>query len=83
MRHDPRRSHLFTPHDLRRTAATLAGDLGFDDAWIAKCLDHAASKKQEQTVPNVTGKVYNHSKRMKEKRGGAGRRRSRAAADHW
>ena len=59
---------LFTPHDLRRTAATLAGDLGFDDAWIAKCLDHAASKKQERIVPSVTGKVYNHSKRMKEKR---------------
>lgn len=58
----------FTPHDLRRTAATLAGDLGFDDAWIAKCLDHAASKKREQIVPSVTGKVYNHSKRMKEKR---------------
>ena len=58
----------FTPHDLRRTAATLAGDLGFDDAWIAKCLDHAASRKQEQSVPSVTGKVYNHSKRMKEKR---------------
>jgi integrase len=58
----------FTPHDLRRTAATLAGDLGFDDAWIAKCLDHAASKKQEQIVPSVTGKVYDHSKRMKEKR---------------
>ena len=58
----------FTPHDLRRTAATLAGDLGFDDAWIAKCLDHAASKKQEQIVPIVIGKVYNHSKRMKEKR---------------
>jgi integrase len=58
----------FTPHDLRRTAATLAGDLGFDDAWIAKCLDHAASKKQEQIAPTVTGKVYNHSKRMKEKR---------------
>ena len=58
----------FTPHDLRRTAATLAGDLGFDDAWIAKCLDHAASRKQEQIVPTVTGKVYNHSKRMKEKR---------------
>jgi integrase len=58
----------FTPHDLRRTAATLAGDLGFDDAWIAKCIDHAASKKSEQIVPTVTGKVYNHSKRMKEKR---------------
>ena len=58
----------FTPHDLRRTAATLAGDLGFDDAWIAKCLDHAVSKKGETIVPSVTGKVYNHSKRMKEKR---------------
>jgi integrase len=58
----------FTPHDLRRTAATLAGDLGLHDASIAKCLDHAASKKQEQIVPTVTGKVYNHSKRMKEKR---------------
>lgn len=58
----------FTPHDLRRTAATLAGDLGFDDAWIAKCLDHAATKKVEQTVPTATGKAYNHSKRMKEKR---------------
>ena len=56
------------PQDLRRTAATLAGDLGFDEAWIAKCLDHAASKKQEQAVPTVTGKVYNHSRHMKEKR---------------
>lgn len=55
-------------HDLRRTAATLAADLGFDDAWIAKCLSHAASKKQEQIVPSVTGKVYNHSNWMKEKR---------------
>jgi len=34
----------------------------------AKCLDHTASKKQEQIVPSVTGKVYNCSKRMKEKR---------------
>ena len=56
------------PHDLRRTAATLAGDLGFDDAWIAKCLDHAVSKKGDVIVPTVTGKIYNHSKRMKEKR---------------
>ncbi|WP_038959967.1 hypothetical protein [Bradyrhizobium japonicum] len=35
---------------------------------IAKCLDHAVSKKGEVIVPTVTGKVYNHSKRMKEKR---------------
>lgn len=48
------------------TAATFAGDLGFDDAWIAKCLDHAGSKKQEQIVPTVTGKVYSHGDRMKK-----------------
>ncbi|WOH48255.1 site-specific integrase [Bradyrhizobium sp. sBnM-33] len=58
----------FTPHDLRRTAATLAGDLGFDDAAIAKCLDHAVVKKNEAMVPSVTGRVYVHSGRMKEKR---------------
>jgi integrase len=58
----------FTPHDLRRTAATLAGDLGFSDAVIAKCLDHSTTKSREEKVPTVTGKVYNHSKRMKQKR---------------
>ena len=58
----------FTPQDLRRTAATLAGDLGFDDASIAKCLDHAVTKKNDTIVPTVTGKIYNHSKRMREKR---------------
>jgi integrase len=59
----------FTPHDLRRTAATLAGDLGFSDAWIARCLDHAASKDEHGVrVPSVTGRVYNHSKRLQQKR---------------
>jgi integrase len=58
----------FTPHDLRRTAATLAGDLSFDDAAIAKCLDHALVKKNEAIVPSVTGRVYVHSPRMQEKR---------------
>ncbi|WP_456861907.1 tyrosine-type recombinase/integrase [Bradyrhizobium sp. USDA 4503] len=53
----------FTPHDLRRTAATLADDLGFEDAAIAKCLDHAAVKKTEAVVPSVTGRVYVHSAR--------------------
>jgi integrase len=59
----------FTPHDLRRTAASLCGDLGFSDAQIAKCLDHqkGAGENVEQ-VPSVTGKVYVHSKRLKEKR---------------
>jgi integrase len=59
----------FTPHDLRRTAATLAGDLGFSDAWIAKCLDHAVAKDENGArVPSVTGRVYNHSRRMHQKR---------------
>ena len=47
-------------------AATLAGDLGFD-SWSAKCFDHAVSKKGDTVVPRVTGKVYNHSTRMKER----------------
>lgn len=72
----------FTPHDLRRTAATLAGDLGFDDAWIAKCLDHAVTKKGDAIVPTVTGKVYNHSKRMKEKRAVLDGVAAHFAADH-
>jgi integrase len=58
----------FTPHDLRRTAATLAADLDFDEAWIARCLDHAAGKNAEVKVPSVTGKVYIQSKRMRQKR---------------
>jgi integrase len=59
----------FTPHDLRRTAATLAGDLGFSDAWIAKCLDHQIVKDESGgRVPSVTGRVYNHSKRLQQKR---------------
>jgi integrase len=57
----------FTPHDLRRTAATLAGELGFSEAAIAKCLDHAVTKDDGQTVHRVTG-IYNQSKRMQQKR---------------
>jgi integrase len=57
----------FTPHDLRRTAATLAGELGFSDAAIAKCLDHAVTKDESEKVNRVTG-VYVRSKRMNQKR---------------
>jgi integrase len=35
----------FTPHDLRRTAATLAGKLRFSDSWIEACLDHQKKKE--------------------------------------
>lgn len=57
----------FTPHDLRRTAATLAGELGYSEAAIAKCLDHAVTKDDGEEVARVTG-VYVQSKRMQQKR---------------
>jgi integrase len=58
----------FAPHDLRRTAATLAGDCGFSDSAIARCLDHMAKKDENGVVPTVTGKVYSLSKRLQQKR---------------
>lgn len=59
----------FTPHDLRRTAATLAGDLGFSNAAIAKCLDHSKDRGEDQVeTPTVTGRVYVQSERLDEKR---------------
>jgi integrase len=57
----------FTPHDLRRTAATLAGELGYSDAAIAKTLDHAVTKDDGEKISRVTG-IYNQSKRMQQKR---------------
>jgi len=57
----------FSPHDLRRTAATLAGELGYSDAVIAKCLDHAVTKDHGEKINRVTG-VYIRSKRMQQKR---------------
>ncbi len=57
----------FTPHDLRRTAATLAGELGFSDAAIAKCLDHAVVRDDGEKINRVTG-IYVRSKRMNQKR---------------
>jgi integrase len=59
----------FCPHDLRRSGATLAGDLGFSDGAIARCLDHAVAKDENGVrVPTVTGRVYNHSRRLQQKR---------------
>jgi integrase len=49
----------FTPHDLRRTAATMCGELGLPDAGISLCLDHQASKDENgKPLPSVTRKVY-------------------------
>ena len=62
----------FTPHDLRRTAATRCGELeDVSDYGISLCLDHQANKDENgKPLPAVTSKVYNKatSKRVKEKR---------------
>jgi integrase len=59
----------FTPHDLRRTASTLAGEIGCPDGWVAKCLDHANVKDEDgKPLPRVTRKHYNLSKQLKQKR---------------
>ena len=59
----------FTPHDLRRTASTLAGEIGCPDGWVAKCLDHANVKDGDgKPLPAVTRKHYNLSKQLKQKR---------------
>jgi len=53
----------FTPHDLRRTAASIAGKW-FSDAEIAPCLDHQPTKDaQGKPLPAVTGRHYNHAQR--------------------
>ena len=49
----------FTVHDLRRTAATNLAELGFDEAWIEKALNH--NKK------GVAG-IYNRAKYASQRR---------------
>jgi integrase len=52
----------FTPHDLRRTAATMCGNLGLSESAISQCLDHQATKGDDgQPLPAITSKVYNLS----------------------
>jgi integrase len=56
----------FTPHDLRRTAATMCGELGLSEASIALCLDHQANKDENgKPLPAVTRKVYNLATRVR------------------
>jgi integrase len=56
----------FTPHDLRRTAATMCGELGLSEAGISLCLDHQANKDENgKPLPSVTRKVYNLATRIR------------------
>jgi len=52
----------FTPHDLRRTAATMCGNLALSESAISQCLDHQATKGDDsQPLRAITSKVYNLS----------------------
>ncbi len=42
-------SGKWTPHDLRRTAATLMGELGIAPHIIEKCLNHKEENKIKRT----------------------------------
>jgi integrase len=56
----------FTPHDLRRTAATMCGELGLSESGIALCLDHQANKDENgKPLPSVTRRVYNLATRIR------------------
>ncbi|OAI16559.1 integrase [Methylomonas lenta] len=49
----------WTPHDLRRSGATLMGDLGVSGDVIEKCLNHSEENKLKR--------VYQHQKLIDEK----------------
>ncbi|MET3994883.1 integrase [Bradyrhizobium sp. S3.9.2] len=58
----------FTPHDLRRTAASLMGSIGISRATISLCLDHTIKSDDHGAVAAVTGKHYDQDPRLGEKR---------------
>ena len=39
----------WTPHDLRRSGATIMGDLGINSDVIDKCLNHTEENKMKRT----------------------------------
>jgi len=62
----------WTPHDLRRTPASLANELGFNEVDIGYCLDHTTTKGENAPAPvtrvYVREGVFRTSRKMKMKR---------------
>ena len=58
----------FTPHDLRRTAASLMGKLKVPRSIISLCLDHTIKSDEHGEVSAITGKHYDQDPRIEEKR---------------
>ncbi|MEO1033883.1 MAG: tyrosine-type recombinase/integrase [Bacteroidota bacterium] len=55
-------SQKFTPHDLRRTGATMLTSVGYSKDWVSKLLNHSPS--------DVTGQIYDSFDYYEEKRAG-------------
>lgn len=56
----------FTPHDLRRTAATMCGELDLSESGISLCLDHQRTKDENgEPLPAITNKIYNRATRAR------------------
>jgi integrase len=75
----------FAPHDLRRSAATLCGELGLPEAGISLALDHQSNKDESgKPLPAVTrqGLQSRHAGSGSKEARGAGSLGRRAAADH-
>jgi Phage integrase family len=67
----------FTPHDLRRSAATMCGELGLPESGISLCLDHQANKDENgKPLPAITRKVHNLATRNQVAK-------KRAVLDAW
>jgi integrase len=67
----------FSPHDLRRTGATMCGELGLSEAGISLCLDHQANKDENgKPLPAITRRVYNLATRGRVAK-------KRAVLDAW
>lgn len=58
----------FTPHDLRRTASSLMGNIKVPRSIISMCLDHSVKADEHGEVSAVTGKHYDQDPRIEEKR---------------
>ncbi|SIO50048.1 Phage integrase family protein [Bradyrhizobium erythrophlei] len=58
----------FTPHDLRRSAASLLGGLKVPRSIISLCLDHTVKSDEHGAVAAITGKHYDQDLRIGEKR---------------
>jgi integrase len=56
-------SDVVTPHDLRRTAATIMGRIGIDQMTIGRVLNHSTTTKA-----TITGSVYDRHDYIPQKR---------------